>query len=202
MRAPIAVTLLALAPLLGGCGGPLDQKVSAKSPAALASWRANVAGSSSAEHRKRVEDALHEIRMAVAADRERKRILGQPITPGAEAVDVALAERVNGQRVGDMIQLAGEMKVRRLTSELAGLEDAMNKNAQLITRPGDLESRHHLDGLRDRQKARVEKYREELAAAERELAPLLAAAGGRRLLGPEDVPLVNAPDEGPQLLKK
>ncbi|MBL9202146.1 MAG: hypothetical protein JNL39_16665, partial [Opitutaceae bacterium] len=54
---------------------------------------------------------------------------------------------------------------------------------------------------RDRQKARVDNYREELAAAEKELAPLLAASG-RRLLGPEEVPLVNAPEEAPQLLKK
>lgn len=201
MRAFLATALIGSAALLCGCGGPMDQTVSAKSPAALASWRANVAGGSSVEHRRRVEDALNEIRMAVAAERERKRILGQPITPGAEAVDLALAERVNGRKVGEMIQLAGEMKVRRLATELAGLEDAMNKNAQLVTRPGDLESRHHLDGLRDRQKARVEKYREDLAVAERELAPLLQASG-RRLLGPEDVPLVNTPDEGPQLLKK
>ncbi|MBL9203045.1 MAG: hypothetical protein JNL39_21230 [Opitutaceae bacterium] len=201
MRAVIALFVSWLATFLAGCGGPLDQKVSAKSPAALASWRANIAGSSSAEHRRRVEDALQEIRMAVAAERERKRLLGQPIAPGAEAVDIALAERVHGRRVGEMLQLVSELRVRRLATELAGLEDAMNKNAQLITRPGDLASRHHLDGLRDRQKARVDKYREELAAAEKELAPLLAASG-RRLLGPEEVPLVNAPEEAPQLLKK
>ena len=201
MRPFIALLASGLAALLAGCGGPLDQKVSAKSPAALASWRANIAGSSSAEHRRRVEDALQEIRMAVAAERERKRILGQPIAPGAEAVDIALAERVNGRRVGEMLQLGSELKVRRLSTELAGLEDAMNKNAQLITRPGDLESRHHLDGLRDRQKVRVDKYREELAAAQKELAPLLQASG-RRLLEAEDIPVVNAPDDAPQLLKK
>ena len=116
-------------------------------------------------------------------------------------MDIALAERVNGRRVGEMLQLGSELKVRRLSTELAGLEDAMNKNAQLVTRPGDLESRHHLDGLRDRQKVRVDKYREELAAAQKELAPLLQASG-RRLLEAEDIPVVNAPDDAPQLLKK
>jgi hypothetical protein len=198
----LCVLALALAVLAAGCGGPLDQKVSARNPAALASWRAQIAGGSSAAHRQRVEAALQEIRMRVAAERERQRLLGQPIAPGAEAIDLALAERVHGRRVGELLQLGAELRVRRLAAELAGLEEAMAKNAQLVTRPGDLASRHHLDGLRDRQKARVEKYREDLAAAERELAPLLQQAGGRPLLGPEDVPLVSTPDERPQLLPR
>src|SRR5687768_5152942 len=65
--------------------------------------------------------------------------------------------------------------------ELAGLEDAMNKNAQLVTRPGDLDSKHHLEGLRDRQGVRVEKYHADIAAAESYLAPLIQKSG-RRLL--------------------
>ncbi len=203
MRSFLGFFLVVCGAGLAGCGrsDPLQATVSARTPNALATWRAHIASDSNAAHRQRVEDALQEIRMAVAAERERKRILGEPITPGAEAVDVALSERVHGRRVGEMLQLAGELRVRRLTAELAALEDAINKNAQLITRPGDLESRHHLDGLRDRQKVRVEKYREELAVAERELAPLLQASG-KRLLGAEETPVVNAPDDMPQLLKK
>jgi CRISPR/Cas system CSM-associated protein Csm2 small subunit len=61
------------------------------------------------------------------------------------------------------------------------LEEAVNQNADLVTRPGDTESRRHLDELRGRQLARVEKYREEIAATERELAPLLAKTGHRVL---------------------
>ena len=70
------------------------------------------------------------------------------------------------------MKIGYELRVRRLKEELAGLEDAMNKNAQLVTRPGDYESKHHLEGLRDRQAARVQKYRDDLAAAERELVSL------------------------------
>jgi hypothetical protein len=78
-----------------------------------------------------------------------------------------------------VVQLGYELRVRRLTQELAGLEDAMSKNAQLVTRPGDVDSKQHLEGLRDRQATRREQYREDIAAAEKELAPLLAKTGRR-----------------------
>ncbi|MDP3069008.1 MAG: hypothetical protein Q8N18_01910 [Opitutaceae bacterium] len=201
MRVFIQVGALSLAALAAGCGGPLDETVSAKNPAALASWRARIATGSNADHRRRVEEAFQEIRAAVAAERERKRVLGQPFGAGSDAVDLLVAERVHGLRVRELLQLGGEMRVRRLGAELAGLEEAVAKNAQLVTRPGDLESRHHLDGLRERQQVRVQKYREDLAAAERELAPLLAASA-RRLLGAEEIPIVSTPDEAPQLIRK
>ena len=87
--------------------------------------------------------------------------------------------------------------MRRLKDELAGLEKAMNRNAQLVTRPDAIESRHHLEGLHDRQLVRVEQYRRELAATERVLAPLMARSG-RTLLEPataDNQPPVRVRDE-------
>jgi hypothetical protein len=198
VRAAVATILFPLAIALAGCGGgdPLNATVAARTPNALASWRARVASDSSAAHRQRVEDGLSEIRMAVAAERDRKRILGERIVPGPEAIDTGLCERVNGLRVGEMLQLAAELRVRRLAAELAALEDAMGKNAQLLTRPGDLESRHHLDGLRERQQVRVEKYREDLAKARSELEPLMGRSG-RSLLPPE----TGTPDQPPRQIR-
>ena len=165
------LSALAAVSLLVGCGprDPLDQIVSGPTASRFASWRAGIASDSDARTRVRVEDALQEIRASYAAERELKRQLEQPVVPGTEMLDEAVRNRVNGQRLRDVLRTGYELRVRRLREELVGLEDAMGKNAQLVTRPGDLESKHHLEGLRDRQMVRLQKYREELAAAEREL---------------------------------
>ena len=86
---------------------------------------------------------------------------------------------MHGRRLREVLQLGYEMRVRRLTEELALLEDAMSKNAQLTTRPGDLDSKHHLDGLQERQRVRVENYRTDIASAEKELVHLVAKSGKR-----------------------
>jgi hypothetical protein len=88
---------------------------------------------------------------------------------------------VHGRPLREVVQLGYELRVSPAEEELTGLEDAMTQNAQLVTRPGDIASKQHLEGLRERQTGRRDKYREEIAAAEKELAPLLAKTG-RRLI--------------------
>lgn len=164
---------------LSGCGpsDPLDHTVSASSPARFAAWRAHVMSDGGVETRKHVDEALQEIRMSITGERELKRQRGERVASGSEEIDEAVRQRVDGRTLRQVVQLGYELRVRRLKEELAGLENAMSKNAQLVTRPGDLESKQHLEGLRDRQLVRVEKYREDLAAAERELMQLQANAG-------------------------
>jgi len=159
---------------------PLERKVSAGTPAAFSVWRAGVDSDSGVETRRRVAEALREIRFKIAGDRELQRLTDAEARV-ATSVDDAVRAKVDGRLLREVVQLGYELRIARLTSEMAGLEEAMRKNANLITRPGDLESRHHLDGLHDRQAARVAQYRADLTAAERELVPLLAASG-RRLL--------------------
>ncbi|MBL9210895.1 MAG: hypothetical protein JNL92_10540 [Opitutaceae bacterium] len=161
---------------------PLDRKVSAATPTAFSVWRSSVDSDSGLEVRRRVADALLEIRFKIAGDRELQRLTDAE-TRAAISIDDAVRAKVDGRVLREVVQWGYELRVDRLTSELAGLEEAMRKNANLITRPGDIESRHHLDGLRDRQAARVAQYRADLAAAERELAPLLATTGRRFLEG-------------------
>ena len=174
MRFAQAAAAVVFVALVAGCGprDPLEQVVAAPTLSRLAAWRAGIASDSGMVIRVRVEEAFSEIRLSYAAERELKRQLEQPIVRGSEALDEAVRERVNGKRLRDVLKLGYELRVRRLKEELAGLEDAMGKNAQLTTRPGDYESTQHLEGLRDRQAVRVQNYRDDLAVAEKELVSL------------------------------
>jgi len=166
--------------------------ISAPTTTRLAAWRSHVASDYNVDTLRRIEEALQEIRLSFAAERELKRQLGETVAGGTDSIDESVRQRVHGRRLRELLQLGYELRVRRLTEELAGLENAMSKNSQLVTRPGDLESKHHLEGLQDRQRTRVEKYRGDLASAERELAPLLAKTG-RPLLEPR----IETPDVMP-----
>ena len=158
---------------------PMEQPISVPTPVRFAAWRSHVGSDSNPELRRRLDTALQEIRMNAAAEREIKRGLGEKTLAGSEALEEVVRQRVHGRRIREVLQLGTEYRVRRLKEELAGLEDAMKQYDRLVTRPGDLDSRHHLEGLRERQTRRVEQYREDVAAAERELAPLLAKSGRR-----------------------
>jgi hypothetical protein len=171
---------------------PLDRTVSASSPTAFAVWRSGIDSESGPELRRQVNDALLEIRLKVAGDREIQRLAGAKPSADAGSVDDAVRAKVQGRPLREVLQLGYELRVARLASELAGLQDAMHRNAGLVTRPGDVESRQHLEGLRDRQAGRVEQYKAELAAAERELKPLMAVTG-RRMTPADEPPLGASP---------
>lgn len=184
------ISALVLAPLLvgGACqrGDPLERKVSVPTPSAFAAWRWEIASEGAAPLRRQVTAALLEIRFNNEGNRALDRIMAGPdaAPPIGADVDDAIRQRIDGRTLREVLQLGTELRVRRLKSELAGLEYAVEQNSRLVTKPGDLESKHHLEGLRERQLARVAKYREELAEAERDLAPLLAKTG--KPLLPED----------------
>lgn len=191
----LAAALLAAA----GCGpaDPLAKKVSARTQSGFASWRAQIASDAGTETRRQVNLALDEIRLKASAEREADRRMGRPIASGGEGLDEAVREKVDGRTLREVVQLGYELREQRLARELAALEDAMKMNAQLVTRPGDVESRQHLDGVRDRQQGRVDTYRADLAATQRELAPLLKVTGRRLVEAPTDTP-----DQMPQPVKR
>lgn len=170
-------------------GDPLDRKVSVPTPSAFAAWRWEIASDGAAPLRRQVTAALLEIRFHNEGNRALDRIMAGPDAspPIGADVDEAIRQRIDGRSLREVLQLGAELRVRRLKSELAGLEYAVEQNAKLVTKPGDLESKHHLEGLRERQLARVAKYKEDLAEAERELAPLRAHSG-KSLLPEEPEP--------------
>jgi hypothetical protein len=190
----LAGVCLALA--VTGCAprDPLERVVNVPSASRFSAWRAHVASDYNSVTARAVETALQEIRLSVVADREVKRQMGESVAGGTPEIDESVRKKVEGRRLREVFQLGLELRLRRLRQELAGLEDAMKKNARLVTRPGDLESRHHLEGLQERQMIRVENYRTEIAAAERDLAPLFAKSG-KPLIEPPDT--LRAPTGGP-----
>ena len=192
MRRARPIVVLAGWLLLAGCAprDPLERVVSTPTTGRLAAWRSHAASDYNVDTLRRIELALQEIRLSFAGERELKRQLGEKVEGGVDSLDESVRQRVDGRRLREVLQLGYELRVRRLREELAGLENAMDKNSLLITRPGDLESKHHLEGLQERQRVRVEKYRADLAAAEREVAPLFAKSG-RPMLEPR----VETPDE-------
>ena len=190
------VLLLTVGGCLTGCSDRLEQKVSATTAGRLAAWRASFASDSNAALCSQADAAFQEIRQFVAGERELKRRRGEPVEVGTAAIDDGVRERVNGLPLREVMQLGLELKIRRLKEELAGLEDVVGKNDQLLTRPGDTEARRILDELRARQTGRIEKYREDLAQAERELEPLVARSR-RSLLPPKSVET----DQSPQLIR-
>ena len=179
VQARVFLIILFLVVVLGCARDPMERVISAPTTSRLAAWRAHVASDFDVETMRRVELALQEIRLSLTGERELKRQLGESIKSGTDVIDEAIRERVHGRRLREVLQLGYEMRVRRLTEELALLEDAMSKNAQLTTRPGDLDSKHHLDGLQERQRVRVENYRTDIASAEKELVHLVAKSGKR-----------------------
>jgi len=180
--------------VLAACAArdPLERVISVPTTGRLAAWRSHAASDYNVDTLRRIEEALQEIRLGVAGERELKRQLGEKVEGGVGFLDESVRQRVDGRRLREVLQLGYELRVRRLQEELVGLEDAMKKNSQLVTRPGDLESKHHLEGLQDRQRVRVEKYRADLTAAEKELSSLLTKTS-RPLLEPR----VETPDEMP-----
>lgn len=175
MKTLLVSFALALAFALAACQrDPLDARISAASQPAYENWRGALAGSG-ADVRRRAEEALAEVRTKVSADLLRGKTGQGSVAPAV--IDEAFRKEIDGRPLREVIQLGYELRVARLTIELEGLLDSMKENATLTTRRGDWESKQHLEALQGRQNARVEKYREDIAAAERELEPLKKASG-------------------------
>jgi hypothetical protein len=183
---PCTTLGLAVVLALAGCQrDPLDAKISASSQSAYENWRGAINGAG-ADVRRRADEALPEVRTNVAADLTRGKTGQGTVAPAA--IDEAFRKEIDGRPLREVLQLGYELRVARLKKELAGLQEAMKENATLTTRPGDWESKQHLEALQGRQNARVEKYREDIAAAERELEPLKKASGKTLVVTPTDKP--------------
>src|SRR4051812_32639908 len=113
MRRVVAITAGAI--LLGNAGceprDPLDRIVSARTPVGFATWRSHINSNYSAEDRRRVDEALQEIRLRISGEREIKRRLDEPPNGGTETIDEALRERANGRPLREILQLGYELRL-------------------------------------------------------------------------------------------
>src|SRR5688572_14418752 len=95
-----ARTLAVIAIVIGGAGcgrqDPLERNVSVPTLNRFATWRSHVASDYNPDLARRIENALLEIRLNIAGDRELKRQLGEKVAGGSEAIDETVRQRVNG----------------------------------------------------------------------------------------------------------
>ena len=73
------VAALACLLLLAACAArdPLERVISAPTTGRLAAWRSHAASDYNADTLRRIEEALQEIRLSVAGERELKRQIGE-----------------------------------------------------------------------------------------------------------------------------
>jgi hypothetical protein len=170
-RAPRATGFRALALAAGivalaGCGpsDPLDLKVSAEDTLGFSMWRSHAAGALS-------PDQLGDFDQAVQAIRIRVMSVGQ--TSGGAGIEQGMLAVVDGKTVREVLRTGLGWKLQLADAERRALEDSLGKNARLRTRPGDTDSAHDLEDLRDRQQARLKAATGEIAR----IRARLAAAG-------------------------
>ncbi len=184
-----AVLLAAIAFAAVGCGrgDPLARTVSAADGPAVARWELRLATDCSPADRRRIEQALQDIRLKIMGDKEAR---------GSAGIADALSRKVHGRSVREVLQLGCESRLLRLRAEGAELERALEQNSRLMTRPGDTASERHLVEIHGKQWNRLEKYRADIAAAEGELRELIKVTG-RLLIEPP----VDNPEVMPQRVK-
>jgi len=164
-RAAVLWWLALCACWLGGCnrGDPHQVAIEAGSPATLGRWRMKMADRFTPDDWKQFEAALQEIRLRVMADRE---------ASGSAAVEEATCGRINGHTLREVLAMGYEARLSRLRPVRDELKKAVEGNELLVTKPGDRESVHYLETLRERQLERLRKAEAEIAETEQRRAAL------------------------------
>jgi len=155
----------------------MEMTVRTSPPTEYRVWQSRHARQFAPDQRRRLEDALQDIRLKIMGDRE---------ASGSEGIDAALRSRIDGWKLREVLQLGLEARIERSKAEADALDVVMRQNSMLQTRPGDNASEQHLVGVHQRQWTRLEELHADIATAERELAPLLKLSGRRRLEPPAD----------------
>ena len=166
MKNPIRLILSVLA--LAGAWScqkvePLQIKVSADTPELFNAWRIRVGSDLPPEQWKAFDGAMQEIKLQIMAGSE---------ATGSAAIDTAARAKINGNTVRDVLQAGWEAKLNRLGAERSGLLIAIEQNSRLTTKPGDLESKNHLDRVRQRQDEHLQNLVRDIAATEQQLKSL------------------------------
>ncbi len=172
MRAFVPIACLGFA--LGGCArvDPAHTPIAAGDEVTLAEWQRTVASQLPAAQQQEFADALQEIRFRISARQE---------ATGHDAIQAALCKHVDGRTVNEVVLLAADLKLQRLESEQSELQQAVNTNAHLLTRPGDQAGADYLERIRARQQQRLDGIAAEIERAKASIA----AHGGTERPHPE-----------------
>lgn len=163
MRACNRLILALLACAAAGCkpGDPLDERVVAGNPLALAMWRADAPRHLTPRQLADFDRAMQEIRF---------HIMAAGAATGSEAVEDATLQMVDRQSVRHVLQQGLGWELDRSEAERSTLAAGMATNAQMRTRPGDTESADYLTDLRERQVVRLKAATDEVNRAREGLA--------------------------------
>lgn len=158
---PLVLLLLSAA----GCTRvePAQTPVVARSASAFSLWRSRVADRFTRDEWKEFDAVLQELRLQIMGDRA---------ATGSEAIEAELHRRIDGHTFQAVLKRGLEAKQLRLDGMRVGLQQALETNAWLVTKPGDGGSAQYLAELRARQQQRLAGVLGELAATDARLVAL------------------------------
>lgn len=150
---------------VAGCG-PTDiqtAKVAADDPTAFFRWKRDVGSQLTTEQQRQLELTQQELRLDIQLRQK---------ASGHDAIEQAMCERLNHLTVKEALLLGAHLKWQRLAAERDDLQRVASRNAQLITKPGDLAAAAELARYRGTFQQRIERLTQELAGLESEIRGL------------------------------
>ena len=167
MNGARAVLLALAAAALTGCQRhPLEQKISVRDMGAYNLWVGSASRDLSPAQAADLAEARGAIRLSLMA--------GGKLS-GAETVDAAFLEKINGLTARELLRLGLEVRQRRFADEKAELEQNILYQSKLKTKPGDKESADYLQYHIALDRERLAKVESELAAIQAKMAALAVA---------------------------
>lgn len=155
-----AFVALILVLVSAGCdtSAPIDRKIAADSTLNFAMWKARAMESLTTKQARDFEMVLQEYKFKIMADAE---------ATGSVAIDAKMREKIDGQRISEVMRTGLVARLHRLETERIALEEALMHNLRLRTNPGDEESAQHLQAVRDADKRRLDAVKEDLTDTQR-----------------------------------
>lgn len=163
----VLVLVAGLAVICGGCGRVDVNKtpISADDGADFSRWQRSSLSELPPDVQQEFQGALQQLRFVITAKGE---------ASGHDAIEAALAKRVNGHTVNEVLRWGYETRLERLEFDRVQLQRVISTNARLITKPGDLSAAETLEGNRAMQQKRFDKTIAEI----KDVEARLVAVGG------------------------
>ncbi len=141
----------------------VDRPIAADDATAFYRWKRDVGSQLSPDLQRQFESTLQEIRFDLTLRRE---------ASGHDAIESAVAARLNHLSIKAALLLGAGLKWQRLAAERDDLQRVANANAHLITKPGDRSAAADLELYRTKMQQRLDTITQELQALEKEILAL------------------------------
>jgi len=171
---------------VAGCGpkDPLDEVLSATTPVDLTFRRSHFNRTLTPEQVRDFDQAIIELKYDIMAFDEAK---------GSDAITSAMLEKIHRLKIREIIGLGFSARLRRLEVDRAKLQQMLNHNTRLRTRPGDFESADFLKNVNTEQGRRLEKIIDDIEQIRSKLAALQGVPAHSEPIDPVPIP----PKHGP-----